>query len=200
MPRSRKKVAYSDDESDYESESDIESDVEDAEEEDEEMKDDEETSEVESEPDDMEEQTEDVEEEEDDDNYDDDEESGGKRRKRVNGSKFNPARESDIIIEDDDVNPIVLDGETIIPDEDRMSDPMMFWYEVVAIVGTRAQQLANGAPPRVKVNAKNVLTIALAELRQKTIPYKIKRYLPGNKVEIWKLDELEFIYDIPDEI
>lgn len=138
---------------------------------------------------------------EEDDNDDEyDQTADEKKFTKGKKSKFKPNYESSLIIEDDDILPVYQEGEIEVAVDDRMSDPDLTYYEMVAIIGTRAQQLANSAPPLININAKDPFTIALAELREKMLPYKIKRYIGGNKVEIWKLRELNFIYDIPTEL
>ena len=190
MPRgSKKKIIESDDESDISIESDHESINEEIEDIEDDVVSDEEVEEVDDE------EVEEVEEvDEVDDDIDDGEGYSGKKK------DFKFKQGNTLIIDDDDIIPEYQTGEVIIPDDERMSDPVLYYYEMVAIIGTRAQQLANSAPPMIKINAKDVFTIALAELRERVIPYKIKRYLPGNRVEIFRLSELKFIYPIPTEL
>lgn len=74
----------------------------------------------------------------------------------------------------------------------KISLPKLTKYERVRILGTRAKQLALGAPPLVKnVSNKSPIEIAEIELMMNMIPFKIKRPLPNNTYEIWKLSELE---------
>jgi DNA-directed RNA polymerase subunit K len=69
-------------------------------------------------------------------------------------------------------------------------------YELAAIIGFRAQQLAEGAPPYVKVLAgMDPISIAIAEFDHNLIPLMIERPIPSNKIgrfkyETYKLDEL----------
>jgi DNA-directed RNA polymerase I, II, and III subunit RPABC2 len=89
-------------------------------------------------------------------------------------------------VEDEDV--YVEPEEAII----KISQPKLTKYERVRILGARTKQLALGAPPLVKnVSNKSPIEIAEIELMLNMIPFKIKRPLPNNTYEIWKLSELE---------
>lgn len=69
-------------------------------------------------------------------------------------------------------------------------------YELTAIIGFRAQQLAEGAPPYVKVlPGMDPIGIAIEEFDCNLIPLVIERPIPANKIgrfkyETYKLDEL----------
>jgi DNA-directed RNA polymerase I, II, and III subunit RPABC2 len=80
----------------------------------------------------------------------------------------------------------------IVENDQRITLPKLTKYEKVRLIGTRAKQISLGAKVMVK-NTKglNPIEIAKLELEEKMIPMKIKRILPDNKVEIWKLSELE---------
>jgi DNA-directed RNA polymerase subunit K/omega len=82
-----------------------------------------------------------------------------------------------------------------VPDEDRDSDPVMTYYELVRLIGVRARQLELGAVPLIKGADKLTPSIiANLEIISKTCPLIISRYLPGHKYELWKIEELEQIY------
>ena len=76
----------------------------------------------------------------------------------------------------------------------RLSKPVLFKYEKVRLLSTRAKQLANGAKPMIK-NTEGLSSkeIALLELKNKLIPMIIERPIPNSGVERWKLSELEII-------
>ena len=80
----------------------------------------------------------------------------------------------------------------IVENDQRITLPKLTKYERVRLIGTRAKQISLGAKVMVK-NTKglNPIEIAKLELEEKMIPMKIKRILPDNKVEIWKLSELD---------
>ena len=67
-------------------------------------------------------------------------------------------------------------------------------YERTRILGTRALQISLGSPPLVDI--KDVIDpyeIAILELQSKVLPINIRRYLPNNTYEDWKISEMEFI-------
>jgi DNA-directed RNA polymerase I, II, and III subunit RPABC2 len=54
-------------------------------------------------------------------------------------------------------------------------------YERARVLGTRALQLGNGAPPMVNVyGMTDVMEIAKKELRESKLPIIIRRKLPDN--------------------
>jgi DNA-directed RNA polymerase I, II, and III subunit RPABC2 len=80
----------------------------------------------------------------------------------------------------------------MVKSEDRITLPKLTKYERVRLIGTRAKQISLGAKVMVKNTAGlNPIEIAKLELKLKMIPMKVKRILPDNKIEIWKLSELE---------
>ena len=73
----------------------------------------------------------------------------------------------------------------------RKTIPILSKYERTRVVGERAIQISMGAPPLVEVgNLENPVDIAEKELREKKIPYIIKRVLPNGLIELWRVDEL----------
>lgn len=68
--------------------------------------------------------------------------------------------------------------------------PKLTQYEKALIIGKRATQISSGAQPNITVKpGMTVKEIAIEELRQKKIPYLIKRPI-GNNFEYWKLADL----------
>lgn len=64
-------------------------------------------------------------------------------------------------------------------------------YERARVLGTRALQISMNAPVTVEIAGEtDALKIAMKELRERTIPMIIRRYLPDNSYEDWSLDEL----------
>ena len=58
-------------------------------------------------------------------------------------------------------------------------------------MGTRALQIAMCAPVMVEIEGEtDPLQIAMKELKQRKIPFIIRRYLPDQSFEDWALDEL----------
>ena len=148
-----------------------------------------------------------------DDNENDNEDDGDYDNDEINTQtedgndkclyKFSKNKLNDIISDDDDDN-FMDDIETenagnelLLENDDRITDPVMTKYEYVRIIGNRAKQIAMGSKKFIK-NADNMSSkdIAILELEHKMIPYKIKRPLPNNRYEIWKISELY----IPDMI
>jgi DNA-directed RNA polymerase I, II, and III subunit RPABC2 len=73
----------------------------------------------------------------------------------------------------------------------RITTRFLTKYEKARVLGTRALQLSMNAPPMVAVEGEtDPLEIAYKELREKKIPFIIRRYLPDGSFEDWKLDEL----------
>ena len=72
------------------------------------------------------------------------------------------------------------------------SSNVMTKYEKAAVLGKRAQQIACGAIPLIKVspNLNNAVDIAEEELRQKKNPYIIERDLGNGKKEHIKVREM----------
>uniref|UniRef100_A0A7S0XA85 Uncharacterized protein n=1 Tax=Mantoniella antarctica TaxID=81844 RepID=A0A7S0XA85_9CHLO len=80
---------------------------------------------------------------------------------------------------------------------ERTTTPYMTKYERARILGTRALQISMNAPVLVQLeNETDPLEIAGKELREKRIPFIIRRYLPDGSYEDWGVDEL--IIEDPD--
>lgn len=66
-------------------------------------------------------------------------------------------------------------------------------YERVKIIGLRSEQLQRGADAYVEVDTSkpfNPSEIAIEELRQRKLPFMIKRTLPNGNDEYWRLDDM----------
>ncbi|AUV58248.1 DNA-directed RNA polymerase subunit 6, partial [Bandra megavirus] len=106
-----------------------------------------------------------------------------------------------IALDDDDSNLYGKMEYKRIPDDERETDAVITWYEMVRIIGTRTQQLNYDAQPLVKgVEGLPPAKIAYIELQAKMTPFIIKRKMPGKKYEEWKIDELEIIHEITEEM
>jgi DNA-directed RNA polymerase I, II, and III subunit RPABC2 len=77
--------------------------------------------------------------------------------------------------------------------EDRISKPILSKYEKVRLLGDRAKQLALGAKPMIRCDSMDVKEIALLELHEKRIPFRIRRPMTDGSIEIWDLSELQII-------
>ena len=64
-------------------------------------------------------------------------------------------------------------------------------YERARVLGTRALQLSLGAPSTVPLEGEtDPLRIAQKELQHRRLPIIIRRFLPDNTYEDWKLEDL----------
>jgi DNA-directed RNA polymerase I, II, and III subunit RPABC2 len=72
--------------------------------------------------------------------------------------------------------------------------PFMTKYEVARVIGVRIEQLSRGAKPNVSTKGLySICEIAEEELKQRKTPFIIKRPLPNNTFEYWKIEEFEKI-------
>lgn len=73
----------------------------------------------------------------------------------------------------------------------RVSFPRMTRYEMVRIIGERTKQLTMGAKAFIKNKEDySYEELAVLELKNKLIPFKIMRSLPNGDKEEWSIDEL----------
>lgn len=72
--------------------------------------------------------------------------------------------------------------------------PILSKYEKTRVLSERTQQLANGSISYLKNPEayNNIYDIAVMELKQKKLPFILKRPLP-NSYELWKLEDLKLI-------
>lgn len=82
-------------------------------------------------------------------------------------------------------------------DKPKISKPIMTKYEFNQIVGLRANQLALGSPAFVDVATLQIKTnmdlraVALKELKEGRLPYILKRPLPNNRHEYYRIKDLD---------
>jgi DNA-directed RNA polymerase subunit K/omega len=90
---------------------------------------------------------------------------------------------------------VIRNNSNIIIDPFHKTLPYLTKYEKARILGQRAKQIETGAKPLVKVpeNIIDGYVIAELELKEKKIPFIIKRPIPGGAFEYWRLDDLENI-------
>lgn len=90
---------------------------------------------------------------------------------------------------------VVRNNSNIIIDPLHKTLPYLTKYEKARIIGQRAKQIETGAKPLVKVpeNIIDGYVIAELELKEKKIPFIIKRPIPGGAFEYWRLNDLENI-------
>ena len=100
--------------------------------------------------------------------------------------------DTDIFVNDLEPDKLI-NNNLRVDDNDRICKPYLTKYEQVRMLGTRTKQIADGSKIFVKINTKDPLEIAKAELKNKTIPLKIKRDLPNGNYEIWSIKELQIL-------
>jgi DNA-directed RNA polymerase I, II, and III subunit RPABC2 len=90
---------------------------------------------------------------------------------------------------------IIRNSDGIIIDPLHKTIPYLTKYEKARILGQRAKQIETGAKPLVKVpeNIVDSYIIAELELKEKKIPFIIRRPIPGGACEYWHLKDLENI-------
>ena len=90
---------------------------------------------------------------------------------------------------------VVRDENNIIIDPLHKTIPYLTKYEKARVLGQRAKQIESGARPFVKVpeNIIDGYIIAELELKEKKIPFIIKRPIPGGAFEYWNIKDLEII-------
>jgi DNA-directed RNA polymerase I, II, and III subunit RPABC2 len=90
---------------------------------------------------------------------------------------------------------VVKNSDGIIIDPFHKTIPFLTKYERARVLGQRAKQIETGAKPFVNVS-ENIIesyTIAELELKEKKIPFIIKRPIPGGGFEYWNIKDLEII-------
>jgi len=77
--------------------------------------------------------------------------------------------------------------------KEYISKPFLTKFEKTKIISERSQQLSNGAESFLKNSSSysSVYEIAIEELKQKKLPFIIKRPV-ANNFEYWKLDDFRF--------
>ena len=90
---------------------------------------------------------------------------------------------------------VIRDKDGIIVDDLHKTIPFLTKYERARILGQRAKQINSGSTTFVKVpeNVIDGYLIAELELKEKKIPFIIRRPLPNGGSEYWSLRDLEDI-------
>jgi DNA-directed RNA polymerase I, II, and III subunit RPABC2 len=108
--------------------------------------------------------------------------------------------------EAEDANPEVVDQSVVIAEAhgsddklsqrkanaEKVSSNYMTKYERARVLGTRAMQISRNAPIMVELEPHETdpLVIAEKELREKQIPFIVRRYLPDGSYEDWPVSDL----------
>lgn len=87
------------------------------------------------------------------------------------------------------------DAEGNIDDPYHRTIPILTRYEQARILGARAKQLNHGAEPLTSVPSNMIdgYQIAELELKERVIPFIIRRPLPNGESEYWRVSDLEQI-------
>lgn len=90
---------------------------------------------------------------------------------------------------------VIKNADGIIIDPLHRTIPYLTKYEKARVIGQRAKQLETGANPLVKVPESVIdgYIIAELELREKKLPFIIRRPIPSGGCEYWNLRDLEQI-------
>ena len=90
---------------------------------------------------------------------------------------------------------VVKNSDGIIIDPLHRTIPYLTKYERARIIGQRAKQIESGSRPFVKLHESIIESqiIAELELREKKIPFIIRRPIPGGGSEYWNIRDLEQI-------
>jgi DNA-directed RNA polymerase I, II, and III subunit RPABC2 len=136
---------------------------------------------------------------EEEEEEDDDENYLQKFNKDINKSYINEFHPECIIHNYEEVSAlshVVKDKDGIIIDDLHKTIPFLTKYERARILGQRAKQIESGSKPFVKVpeNIVDSYIIAELELKQKKIPFVIRRPIPGGGCEYWNLRDLEIVH------
>ena len=83
------------------------------------------------------------------------------------------------------------DGQKPISSQERTTTPFLTKYEKARIIGARALQISKNAPIFVNIDGEtDPILIAEKELREKKIPFIIRRFLPDGSFEDWPVKDL----------
>lgn len=90
---------------------------------------------------------------------------------------------------------IVRDKGGKIIDPLHTTVPFLTKYEMARVLGVRAKQINNGADPFITIpnNIIEGAIIAEMELKEKKLPFIIRRPLPNGSSEYWKIEDLEVL-------
>jgi len=90
---------------------------------------------------------------------------------------------------------VIRDKNGIIVDDLHKTIPYLTKYERARILGQRAKQINSGSPAFIKAPESVIdgYLIAELELKEKRVPFIIRRPLPNGGSEYWSLKDLEDI-------
>ena len=83
------------------------------------------------------------------------------------------------------------DIKKLLSEQKKISMPFLTKYEKARLLGIRIKQLTSGSLPLIDTTGfTNFIDIAEEELKQKKTPLIIKRRMPNNKYEYWRISDL----------
>jgi DNA-directed RNA polymerase subunit K/omega len=139
------------------------------------------------------------EDDDDDSDDDDDDENYLKKFSKEASKNFIQSIHPEMAIHNHDevalLSKVVRNKDGQIIDELHKTLPFLTKYERARVLGQRSKQIENGSKPFINVpeNIVDAYTIAEMELKQKRIPFTIRRPIPGGKFEYWPLKELDLL-------
>lgn len=109
--------------------------------------------------------------------------------------EFHPESKTHNYIEIQSMSRVIRDENGNIIDELHKTIPFLTKYEKTRILGQRAKQIESGSTPFVRVpnNIIDAYVISQMELKEKKIPFIIRRPLPNGGSEYWKLSDLQIL-------
>lgn len=139
--------------------------------------------------------------------FSDDEDSEEEEEEKNGLQKFEKEMKHSVIIEHhpeiilknhheiEELCVVIRDENGVINDPNHRTLPFITKYEKAKLLGERAKQINAGATAFVEVDQSVIdgYLIALAEFEQKKIPMIIRRPLPNNHSEYWRLEDLEIL-------
>ena len=139
-----------------------------------------------------------IQEEQDDEDDDDDENYLQKFNTEINRNyimNFHPETTIQNYEEIEALTVVLRNKNNLIVDDLHRTCPYLTKYEYARVLGQRAKQINSGGQPFVRVpeNIIDGAVIAEMELRQKRVPFIIRRPLPNGGSEYWNLKDLDII-------
>jgi DNA-directed RNA polymerase I, II, and III subunit RPABC2 len=107
-------------------------------------------------------------------------------------------QENEMVLEEEMIDEVKIVNYSNVLDatiemKKKRTNPYLTKYEKARIIGIRAQQIASGSIPLVDSKGLvSPISIALKELKERKIPFIIRRKLPNNTYEDWTIEELKF--------
>ena len=138
-------------------------------------------------------------EEEDDEEEEEDDDNIFKKINKINKTEFiekhHPECKTHNYLEIEAMIQIIRDKDNIIIDPLHRTLPFLTKYEKARILGVRAKQIESGSKPFIALTDTIIEShlIAELELKEKKLPFIIRRPLPSGGSEYWPLRELEFL-------